>query len=305
MKCTPILSLLLFMPTYTFASCACETIDSWKNLKNIIQSSSTDALLRLCPFQIEKPNSESSIVIPNSMHIMCAKESRSDECIIQGTGNTESNTNHEAFKIPQNVHNVWFQGLYFQRIGKGVIKSEGLNLQITDSIFEKCQSPPKSRGAIVLIEVNSTATIIDTIFRHNQGSAVQSYGKLTVSHCSFTDNESTPIWISNDETENRGGGVGGAIMNGPGGYLKIYNSQFLRNMADKDGPAVWSYEDTAIDLGSNCGMKNHIVGNSPSNEEVILGVCDGIYYKEVSSGDSKGNLCASFGGECGSPFLDK
>jgi len=94
-------------------------------------------------------------------------------------------------------------------------------------------------------------------------------------------------------------------MNGPGGYLKIYDSRFLRNEADKNGPAVWSYEDTAIDLGSNCGTENHIVGNSQSNEGVILGVCDGIYYKEVSSGDSKGNLCASFGGECGSPILDK
>jgi len=303
------LLLLLNLPTYITAECACVTVDSWENLKNTIESSSANtntALLRLCPFEVTKLNSEEGIIIPHSdIHIMCAKDTREDECVINGTGPTGSNVskNYDAIIIPD-LDNVWLQGLTFRHAKKGAIKAHGQNIQIIDSVFENCQSPPEYTGAVVEIVAGSTATIIDSTFRENEGGAIQSHGFLTVTHCDFIDNISTPVWISNDETESRGGGVGGAIMNGSGGYLMVYGSRFDGNVSDKNGPAIWSYTDDALDLGSNCGENNRIIdfrqlilGNDDT-DETVLGYCDGIYYKHTSS--NKGNLCATFGGACAS-----
>ena len=139
---------------------------------------------------------------------MCAKESREDKCIIHGIGSTGSNVskNYDAIIIPD-VDNVWLQGLTFRHALKGAIKAQGQNIQIIDTVFESCQSPPENTGGVVEILEGSTATIIDSSFRENEGGAIQSHGFLTVTHCDFIDNTSTPLWISNDETESRGGGV--------------------------------------------------------------------------------------------------
>lgn len=85
-------------------------------------------------------------------------------------------------------------------------------------------------------------------------------------------------------------------MNANGGYLMVYDSRFDGNISDKYGPAIWSYTDDALDLGSNCGENNRIIDFQDVESETVLGYCDGIYYKHTSS--SKGNLCATFGGAC-------
>jgi len=280
---------------YAQASCPCVTVDSFEDLKATIEGSD-DALIRLCPFSVTKENIDLGIEITKEVHIMCAKESREDVCEIMGIGNAGSDQSkqYEVFLI-DGVDNVWFQGLTFKHVKKGAIRVKGDNFKIIDSVFENCQSPPKASGAVVEIMEGSTATIIDSTFHGNEGGAVQNQGFLTVTHCDFIDNSSTPLWISNDETENRGGGVGGAILNAKGGNLFVYSSTFVDNVADRDGPAIWSYTNDAIDLGANCGTSNRIV-MLQSDPEVVLGVCDGIYYKVTS--ESKGNLCATFGGEC-------
>lgn len=192
---------------YVQAACPCVTVESFEDLKATIESSD-DALIRLCPFSVTKENNELGIKITKGVHIMCAKESREDVCEINGTGVSGSNQSKRYEVIhATGVDNVWIQGLTFRHAKKGAIRVQGDNFKIIDSVFENCQSPPNSSGAVVEIMEGSTATVIDSTFTSNEGGAIQNNGFLTVTHCDFIDNASTPLWISNDETESRGGGV--------------------------------------------------------------------------------------------------
>ena len=191
------------------AACDCETIDSFENLKELLENSTNEGeIVRLCPFHITKSNSEEGIFLKKGMHIMCAKESREDECKIEGVGVVTSyNTALEVFIATNGVDNLSIQGLTFSSVKRGAIRVKGNNFQLIDCVFENSQSPVAISGAIVDILSESSASIVDSKFIANEGGAVQNQGVLTVSHCDFLDNASTPVWISNDETDNRGGGT--------------------------------------------------------------------------------------------------
>ena len=313
------LVVLVILP-YIRAACDCEAIDSFANLKELLEnpSSKEGDLVRLCPFHVIKYNSEEGIKLSKGMHVMCAKDSREDECKIEGFGVAASyNVALEVFSATTGVDNIWLQGITFSRVTRGAIKVKGNDFKVIDCVFENSQSPVAKSGAIVEISSVSSATVTDSKFINNEGGAIQNKGFLTVTHCDFIDNTSTPAWISNDETDERGGGAvsavvfqiyflpdcliflirynqGGAIFNSEGASLFVYSSNFVDNATDGNGPAIWSYTDTAIDLGGNCGTNNRIV-HLQSEPEIVLGTCDGIYYK-ISNNET--NLCATFGGEC-------
>jgi hypothetical protein len=246
---------------------------------------------------VSKLNNAAGITIDKPIHLMCAKESRADECKINGEGLNDSSKNAEFYQPLswKGVDNVWIQGFTLDNINNGGVYMDGQNAKIIDCVFQYSQSPPKLKGAVVEIAVGSTAIVVDSVFAHNKGGAIQNFGTLSVLHTVFDDNESTPVWLSNDETENRGGGVGGAIVNAQDGTLYVYDSTFTKNVSDKSGPAIWSYQADAIDLGSNCGSSNEV---HHLDTDSVLGVCDGIFYKFTHSTTEKGNLCASFGSSC-------
>ena len=286
--------------------CDCQTVDSFDDLKSILSSSlatTTTTTIRLCPFEIEKSNSEIGIELADisNVHIMCAKDSRSDACLIYGVGNTGSSNGslYEAFHL-QGTDSITMQGLTFRNMHKGAIRVQSsMNIQVIDTKFEYCQSPPMKTGAIVeIMDSSSSVYLVDCEFRDNSGGAVQNKGFLTVSHCVFEGNAATPEWISNDETETQGGGAGAGILNSKDAHLMLYDSVFIDNIAEKSGPAVFSYDIGGIDLGSNCGSGNRIVDNIQAEEEVVLGVCDGIYYLNAGNGSER--QCATFGGACSS-----
>lgn len=285
------------------SSCDCQSVDSFEDFSSILTSAAAagTTLVRLCPFEIEKSNLEEGLTLSNvsNLHVQCAKESRDDECLITGIGNSGSiSTIHYEVLYLTETDSLTFQGLTFRSVNKGVIRARAsTNLQIIDGLFEYNQSPPNKTGAIVeIMDAASTAYLVDSEFRSNNGGAVQNSGFLTITHCLFQDNAATPEWISNDETETRGGGAGGAILNTQNAHLMLYDSSFIDNATDKSGPAVYSYDVGTVDLGSNCGNGNRVVENTQAEVEVILGYCDGIYYRYTADGTER--QCATFGGAC-------
>jgi len=295
------LTLTLTLIPHTYGSCPCQTVADFSELSDIITSASSGDVIRLCPFSIEKDNSEFGIKIETeNLHIQCAKESRDDVCEILGVGLSTSSGayNYQVFNLV-NVDDVTLQGFNIQFVHKGAVRVAGKNAQILDCVFLDSQSPPKETGAIVEVVMSSSSlTVVDSVFRNNMGGAIQNEGTLVVSHCTFEDNASTPVWISNDVTENRGGGTGGAIFNSIGGTMMLYDSSFIDNLADVNGPAVYSHEPTAFDLGSNCGHGNNVVENTQDEVMNVLGTCDGIYYRYEADGETDSNLCATFGTAC-------
>jgi len=295
------LTLTLTLIPHTYASCPCQTVADFSELSDIITSASSGDVIRLCPFSIEKDNSEFGIKIEtDNLHIQCAKESRDDKCEIMGVGPSTSSGayNYQVFNLV-NVDDVTLQGFHIQFVHKGAVRVAGKNAQILDCVFLDSQSPPKETGAIVEVVMSSSSlTVVDSVFRNNNGGAIQNEGTLVVSHSTFEDNASTPVWISNDVTENRGGGTGGAIFNGIGGSMMLYDSSFIDNLADVNGPAVYSHEPMAFDLGSNCGHGNIVVANTQDEVMNVLGTCDGIFYRYEADGETDSNLCATFGTAC-------
>ena len=281
------------------SGCTCESIDSFQALSDVLTSANEGDLIRLCPFDIEKVNSEEGIVLENmkDVHIQCAKEKREDVCMIRGVGNAGSSSipYFEVFHLAQS-ESVTFQGFTFNGSKNGAIRASGTNFKIIDCIFEYCRSPVEKSGAIVeIMDTSSSATIVDSVFRENIGGGIQNSGMLTVSHTLFKANDSTPTWISNDETETRGGGSGSGILNREDGKLFLYHSDFVDNAADASGPAVFSYDTNAIDLGSNCGTNNRVLQNLQEAPETVTSRCDGIYYRYTNTSERK---CATFGQEC-------
>mmetsp|Transcript_2774 Transcript_2774/g.3935 ORF Transcript_2774/g.3935 Transcript_2774/m.3935 type:complete len:329 (+) Transcript_2774:135-1121(+) len=291
-------TLLSILITYVSANTTCTTVDSWDALKDIIAdtaaaslSDNTAPLILLCPFDIQKIHGARTnhrndmLIIDSPIQVHCYKSQPGDMCKITSVG-PKCNRRLKCQHVMEiRTSDVTLQGLTFSgaQAGSLVINSKSKGIRLIDVEYDTNASPNEKEGSIIEAEYGTSTTIIDSRFINNDGTAIEnSGGTMTIISSTFVGNEATPTWSSND-VENKGGGVGGAIMNNSGSTLFISESRFVQNGAEQSGPAIQSHGGRTIDAGGNCGRENHVLNG---------GACDGIFDQQTSSCMSFGTLCS-------------
>ena len=159
--------------------------------------------------------------------------------------------------------------------GGGIYNEATLN--VDGCIF--ADSTSDQPGSAIHNDENTVSVIKNSIFVNNANSAILNNYNLTITNCTFTNNEGailnqypSTLIISNSTFNNNSAGCGGAIKNsgtcnitgstfkgniagffGGGaiynmdGYLNIYSSTFADNSANPgNGGAIWTFGNTFL-----------------------------------------------------------
>ncbi len=130
--------------------------------------------------------------------------------------------------------------------GGGAIYSQYGSLTVSNSDFDN-NTAARNGGAIRF--VNITGSVSNSTFTNNYannvGGAISSSGKLTITDCSFSDNESHSI----DHLGVTGGGGGAILVESPSGNTIISNSTFSNNKAYQGSTAPTGGYGGAIYFG--------------------------------------------------------
>jgi predicted outer membrane repeat protein len=197
----------------------CQTLQSYAELKQLIEQAQPGASIDLCPFFVQKISSDDPIFVTNGLRVTCVRKTPDDICAINGMG-------HHVW-IDTAEDTLW-QGMSFRGsddhavyIAGDVDDAEAATHTFCQSSFINNSRTKDTRGGALMAEPSSgTINVVQSLFSENfsvtYGAAIYSRtNQLNVINSIFVKNKAT--------------GYGGAIFTASGASLMIRDSSFLGN----------------------------------------------------------------------------
>ncbi|KAG7347134.1 POMP domain polymorphic outer membrane protein [Nitzschia inconspicua] len=240
----------------------CQTIQSYGELKELIEQSPEGASIDVCPFFLQKVLSVDPIFVRKSVQVTCVRKTADDFCVINGMGHhlwidTAEDTRWQGMSFrASNEHAVYIAG--------DVENAETASHTFCQTSFIKNVRFQDTRGGAFMAEPSSgTVNIVQCLFSENFSST---FGAAIYSRTNQL-NVINSIFV-----RNRANGYGGAIFTATGANLMIRDTAFIGNNGRESHDIVYNPmagTETFVDGAGNT-MNN---GDCRGVFDLSLGTC--------------------------------